>query len=258
MLDVKLVHLALSLLWALGAQAQTSHDTTLTVFFESGMSTLDSNQTKNIESFVLSIGKVEEVAGFADTIGSVQSNRSLSRLRANSVWESIGSDPQVVVTFHGEEFIHSPELSVNRKVQISARKRNPMSVYPKFSVVDSFDIENINFIADKSIITAESMNSIPTLIRKLRSYQGAHFDIIGHVNYQSKKDQAFLRDLFKLSEDRAKVIFALLLDNGFSKESLNYKGVGNSRPLIPAPRNDEERKRNMRVQIIVENQLGDK
>ena len=257
MLDMKVIHLALSLFWALGARAQTSQDTTLTIFFESGESTLNSNQKKSIESFVSSVGEVEEVAGFTDTVGSVQSNRNLSRLRANSVWKSVVSSREVILSFYGEEFMQSPELSVNRKVQISARKKNPTSVYPKFSVVDSFDIENINFIADRAIITPESMNSTPTLISKLRSYHGTHFDIVGHVNYQSKKDQAYLKDLFKLSEDRAKVIFELLLDNGFSMKSLSYKGVGNSQPLIPAPVSDEERKRNMRVQIIVGDQLGD-
>jgi len=258
MLDMKVVHLAVCLLWALGAQAQISQDTTLTIFFESGKSTLDLKQRENLEGFVSSVANVEKVAGFADTVGSVQYNRNLSKLRAHTVWESVGSDTEVILSFYGEEFMQSPELSVNRKVQISARKKNPTSVYPKFSVVDSFDIENINFIADKPIITPESMNSIPTFIGKLRSYHNAHFDIIGHVNYQSKKDQAYLKDLFKLSEDRAKVIFALLMENGFSRESLSYKGVGNSQPLIPAPRNDEERKRNMRVQVIVKNQLGDK
>ena len=257
MLDMKVVHLALCLLWALGAQAQISQDTTLTIFFESGKSTLDLKQRENLEGFVSSVANVEKVSGFADTVGSVQYNRNLSKLRAHTVWEAVGPDSVVILLYYGEEFKYSPELSANRKVQVSARKKNFTSVYPKFSVVDSFDIENINFIADKPIITPESMNSIPMLIRKLRSYHTAHFDIVGHVNYQSKKDQAFLKDLFKLSEDRAKVIFALLLDKGFSKARLSYKGVGNLQPLIPAPRNDEERKRNMRVQVIVKSQFSD-
>ena len=123
--------------------------------------------------------------------------------------------------------------------------------------MDSFDIENVNFLPDKPIITPESLGSVPSLISQLRSYHGAHFEIVGHVNYQSKKDQAYLRDLFKFSEDRAKVIFELLLEYGFSKESLRYKGVGNSQPLIHFPRSDEERKRNMRVQIIVKTHLSD-
>ncbi len=181
---MKVVHLALCLLWAVGAEAQTSRDTTLIVFFESGSSALDSNQMKNVESFISSVVKVEKITGFADTVGSVSSNRNLSRLRAYAVWELVGSDPEVPFSFHGEEFMHGLELSVDRKVQISARKKESGLVHAKYPVLDSFDIENINFIADKPIITPESMNSIPRLIGKLRSYHAAHFDIVGHVNYQ--------------------------------------------------------------------------
>lgn len=59
---------------------------------------------------------------------------------------------------------------------------------------------------DRPIITPESINAIPQLLQKIKSYKNGHFEIIGHVNYQSKRDEGFLQELYKLSEARAKVI----------------------------------------------------
>lgn len=104
---------------------------------------------------------------------------------------------------------------------------------------------------DRPIITPESINSIPQLIQKIKSYKDAHFDIIGHVNYQSNRDYGFLQELYKLSEARAKVIYDILAENGISESFLKFRGVGNSQPLIKVPKNDQEKMKNMRVQIIV-------
>ena len=120
---MKILHLALCLLLALGAQAQIAQDTTLTIFFKSGKSTLDLKQRKSLESFVSSVASVKEVVGFADTVGSVQANLYLSRLRAANVWKAVGSDTGVTLSFYGEEFNYQPDLSLNRKVQILAPEK---------------------------------------------------------------------------------------------------------------------------------------
>lgn len=74
-----------------------------------------------------------------------------------------------------------------------------------------------------NIITQESIPYVQEVTRKLKTYHGVHFQIIGHVNYQSKKDSLFLQDLFKLSEERAKIIYELLIENGMAPEKLKYK-----------------------------------
>jgi OOP family OmpA-OmpF porin len=57
--------------------------------------------------------------------------------------------------------------------------------------------------------------------------------------------------MFKLSEQRASVIKDLLVENDIPANRIQSRGVGNTRPIYPDPVNDEERKQNMRVQVIV-------
>ena len=121
----------------------------------------------------------------------------------------------------------------------------------RFERIDSFEASNINFMPDRPVLTPESINSIPRFVMKIKSYRNAHFDIVGHVNYQSDRDKDFLLELFKLSEERAKVISERLIQNGVPEILLKYRGVGNSQPLIKDPKNNQEKMKNMRVQIIV-------
>lgn len=234
-----------------------AEDTIFTVFFDTNISELDSSQVRNIIDFTSSIRSVKQVIGYADSVGSIEFNRNLSRLRAVNTYkvlQQLNLDSDNKPSFVGEEFNQKLELQSNRKVEIIAQKlKNSSSLYndQHNSVVETFDLENVYFVPDKPIITQESIPYVQELTRKLKTYREVHFEIIGHVNYQSKKDSEFLKDLFKLSEERAKVIYELLIENGMAPEKLKYQGVGNSKPIFKDPNNDEERKGNMRVQIVV-------
>lgn len=236
--------------------SQQIKDTSLTLYFNSGLHKPDSSQVNKIISFISSINGVKDIIGYTDTVGTIVYNRNLSRLRALSVYQIVSSRIRLegAYSFKGEEFPRNSDLSLNRKVEIIGYKfvnrRDPkFGIHDE--VVDSFNIENINFIPDRAILTPESIGSILRLVRKIKSYRAAYFQIIGHVNYQSKRDSSYLEDLYKLSEERAKVIYQILIENDVDKSFLKYKGVGNSQPLIKNPKNDEERMKNMRVQILV-------
>lgn len=234
--------------------AQQRADTTLTIYFDTNISALDSGQDRAIANFAKSVTAVTAITGYADTVGATMYNRNLSRLRAYMVYSVIGryTTPVQLPAYHGEEFQQSPGLEANRRVEVAAyRLFGSVDTLKRSTVLDSFDIENIRFIADQPVLTPESLSEVPQLVRRIKGYHHARFEIVGHVNYQSRKDTLFLRDLFKLSEQRARVIDQLLIENGIPKELIRYKGVGNTHPLIPAPANDEERRKNMRVQIIV-------
>ncbi|MEO5593431.1 MAG: OmpA family protein [Chitinophagaceae bacterium] len=202
-----------------------------------------------------SIDGVKDIIGYADTVGKISYNKNLSQLRALNVFQIISPliNPKPSYSCKGEEFPQINRLELNRKVEICAYKfiDKPVPDLAAYvEVIDSFDIPNINFMPDRAILTAESIGSIPHLVQKVKSYRDAHFEIIGHVNYQSKRNSSFLQDIYKLSKERANAIYEILIENGISKSLLKFKGVGNSRPLIIDPKNDEERMKNMRVQIL--------
>jgi outer membrane protein OmpA-like peptidoglycan-associated protein len=100
-------------------------------------------------------------------------------------------------------------------------------------------------------VTEESIPSLQELAQQLKAYPSAIFEIVGHINYQSRYDSTHLGDLYQLSTKRAKVVYEYLLEYGIASSRIRYKGVGNSQPAIASPKNDGERMKNMRVQIIV-------
>jgi outer membrane protein OmpA-like peptidoglycan-associated protein len=116
--------------------------------------------------------------------------------------------------------------------------------------VSNFYLENVYFLPDKPIVTTESFPHIRELATILNNHPEETIEIIGHINYQSSFDSTYLRDLFKLSEQRAKTVYDYLAELGVSKARMSYKGVGNSQPAYPMPENDDERRKNMRVQIV--------
>jgi outer membrane protein OmpA-like peptidoglycan-associated protein len=237
--------------------AQSGEDTTLILYYATGQFILDSGQVNEIRTFIPLISKTAEVIGYADTVGSKASNQRLGLLRSERVFEMFRSKTitSCCPVSKGEDFLQDPDLAMNRKVVIRAIKIRPdePGSFPAVNlrVIDSFDLENLNFIPDKPILTPESLIWIPGLVGRLSRYKDVQIEIIGHVNYQSKRDSSFLVELFKLSEKRAELIYEILRENGFPTENLRFYGVGNARPLIRDPKNDEERKRNMRVQIVI-------
>jgi outer membrane protein OmpA-like peptidoglycan-associated protein len=197
------------------------------------------------------------VTGYADSVGNLEYNRTLSKKRALFAYQVLRSHKVPVdneISYKGEEFEQDSDIKKNRKVEIIAYKivtgQNYVSVAAD-SVIESFDLHNVFFVPDRPIIVQESIQRLPPLAAKLKAYNNVHFEIVGHVNYQSKSDSAFLKDLFKLSEQRARVIYEYLIEHGVPADLLRYKGVGNTQPVVADPTNDDERKKNMRVQILV-------
>lgn len=236
--------------------AQTSGDTSIVLFYETNQYKLTSSQQTDVSNFLHATETVTQIHGYADTVGSITYNRQLALLRSQQVFDFITGfiDLTIAPLTSGEEFDHDPDLSKNRKVVMSGNRRKNVeddSLHTVDTFIDSFDVSNINFVADQAVLTPESLLAIPSLISRLKRYPDASFEVIGHVNYQSKRDQQFLKDLFVLSTKRAELVTQILTENGIPQNRLSHKGVGNTQPLIRDPKTNDERRKNMRVQIKV-------
>jgi outer membrane protein OmpA-like peptidoglycan-associated protein len=254
--------------------SQTNRDTSINFYFAINSAQLDSNQYQLLKDFS-SAFQIKAIKGYADTTGAQGYNISLSKKRAYSVYaalSNIASADKIKLLFLGESAEES-ELGRNRKVKVIAslipKKKvadpiilkagdsitlnEPASETSKHApvVVRTFDLKYIYFIPDQAIVTYESLPYIQELADILKTYKTESFEIIGHINYQSRFDSTHLRDLYQLSERRAKAVYDLLVKQGIPASRMSYKGVGNSQPVYPKPVNDEQRLRNMRVQIII-------
>jgi Outer membrane protein and related peptidoglycan-associated (lipo)proteins len=222
-------------------------DTVITLYFNKNEFNVSTTQKEQIAALATKVLSIEKVTGYADTIGSVTYNKELSKKRAYSVAALIPqADHPPIIDFKGEEFEQDADLSKNRRVEVLATLKQASTP------LKSLSIENIYFVPDRAIITDESLPYVKELADMLlKNYKTETFEIVGHVNYETDKDSSQLQDLYYLSERRARTIYLLLKEYGIPVERMHYKGVGNSQPVIPHPKTDEEKRKNMRVEVII-------
>ena len=238
---------------SLDSFSQISRDTSINLYFETNSIKLDSHQIKKLKDFSSSF-HINSIIGYADTNGTQVYNLHLSRKRAIEVYKALSEQSELidqnVLTYLGESS-EEPDLWQNRRVKLIANIINNKSKSEDQVIVRSFDLDYIYFVPDQAIVTQESIPYVKELAGILKSYTTETFEIIGHINYQSRFDSSHLADLYQLSKRRAKAIYDYLVSYGISPTRMTFRGVGNSQPIYSSPINDEQRRKNMRVQIIV-------
>jgi outer membrane protein OmpA-like peptidoglycan-associated protein len=243
---------------SLDSISQISRDTTINLYFETNSIKLDSHQIKKLKNFSSSF-HINSIIGYADTTGIQVYNLHLSRKRAIEVYKVLSEQSKLidqnVLTYLGESSEES-DLWQNRRVKLIGNEDSVNIINNKSKTEDqiiirSFDLDYIYFVPDRAIVTQESIPYVKGLADILKSYTTETFEIIGHINYQSRFDSSHLTDLYQLSERRAKAIYDYLVSYGISPTRMTFRGVGNSQPIYSSPINDEQRRKNMRVQIIV-------
>ena len=239
--------------------SQQSQDTCIDVFFKINRFKLETQQHNEISTFISVYPDVTQIIGFADTTGKTNYNLVLSQQRAFAVYDVIKGDfdspDSKIVSYYGESQ-GLPELWMNRRVQICAHKPKSLTVTPNTlakvgDTIQQIELDKLYFLPDKPILSQESVPYIEDLAKQLKAFPVGFFQIVGHVNYQSRFDSTRLRDLYELSRLRAKAVYQYLIDFGIPATKISYRGVGNSQPIIVSPKNDEERRRNMRVEVFI-------
>jgi outer membrane protein OmpA-like peptidoglycan-associated protein len=256
-----------SCLLYLSCFSQAGKDTSINFYFAINSAQLDSNQYKKLNS-LSSAFHIKSIKGYADTTGAKKYNLSLSKNRALSVYAVLSNglaSATKINLLHLGESAEESELWKNRRVQVIASPILQSEVANQIpvnkpagdttvnipTVVRSFDLNYVYFIPDQAIITQESLSYMQEIAEILKTYKTQTFEIIGHINYQSRFDSSHLTDIYQLSTRRAKAVYDLLVEQGIPANKMAYKGVGNSQPVYPSPINDEQRRKNMRVQIVV-------
>ncbi|HVS96544.1 MAG TPA: OmpA family protein [Puia sp.] len=207
------------------------------------------------------------VIGYTDTVGGRAYNQHLSERRARAVmlWVMHFLPQERPQANHFEGRGKSEPLpgddSLSRRVVVIvyyhdkpatavARVDTPPPTHPDGEPDTTLSLDNINFIANTPVLTDAAREAMPTTIRNLRTYSDRYLEIDGFCNAPGPplppKDP-----LFKLSVQRAKYIYDLLIQSGFDSTRLRYKGLGNTRSVNPHPTTAAEMDQNMRVEIKV-------
>ncbi|ANE51657.1 hypothetical protein SY85_15255 [Flavisolibacter tropicus] len=232
--------------------SQVVRDTVISLYFPTGAYELDSLHTKQLAWLASSDHSVKQITGYADHRGSTSSNQRLSQKRAEAVARLLASGKKgltVMPESKGETGTQLAELWKNRRVDIVAAMS--ASTPSTAATIRSLELDNIYFVPDSAVITPKSLPFIKELAQTLKNYQDEHFEIIGHANCQETLEPSKIKIFYRLSEQRAKLIYQLLLQHGIPAEKMSYKGIANTQPAIETPQNVAEKKMNMRVQILI-------
>ena len=228
----------------------------LVIYFDFDRSIPTANYSDTIKEFLLR-KQTDSVliVGHADSTGTEKYNLHLSKRRADWAREItvdiIGKKVPVLSVPRGETIqFQFPEK--NRNVVIYSFCKDEIAEAPAtFSKIDtSFTLDQIYFEPDKALLTPESVRMMPLLLKRMEKYKSDSIEIRGHVN-QAGVALSNTDPLFRLSEQRARVIYHYFVDYGFDPARLSHRGMGNSQTKSTEELTKEEQRRNMRVELLI-------
>jgi outer membrane protein OmpA-like peptidoglycan-associated protein len=257
----------IAILMAGAGFAQPTKDTILQFYFDHNQFTPRAGEWEKLRTLQLA-GKTTEVLyikGFTDTTGSESYNLALSRKRARIVADTLQKSlylaDSIPIDFFGETKAQKDiDNAGNRRVEVGFRVIFPAVVTTIVApadtakaVVEVLALEKVYFVPDMPVIEQTSVWYVQEMARLLKNKQGFSFEVQGHVNcpHSFEEDKAYMEKMYQLSVQRAKTVYDILVENGVPAAQLSYKGMSNTQMLFPNPRSDDERRRNMRVEVVV-------
>ncbi len=163
------------------------------------------------------------------------------------------------IEIYGEQNpISQTNLSLNRRVDILYSLTRKTGVSPdtgKLKVFRKLVLENLYFKPNKAVIEPASMPYLDHIASILKEDSTDLYEIKGHVNWNPHlahgTDSVYVAKMYRLSADRARVVYEILIDQGIPPSRMSWKGMGNSEMVFPNASNDEEKRKNMRVEILI-------
>lgn len=121
------------------------------------------------------------------------------------------------------------------------------------NVGEAMTVKGLNFYGGRHYLLPESKKPLLDLLQALKDHPSMEIEIQGHVCCTSSKEDGIDLDTGRpgLSENRARVVYNYLVDNGIDRSRLRYRGFGHSRPLVWPELNEDDMQANRRVEIMV-------
>jgi outer membrane protein OmpA-like peptidoglycan-associated protein len=256
---------------------------TLKLYYNIGVAQLSAASMQTIDSAVyferLQQGKKLAIVGYADYLGSEQSNIHLSENRAKTVQqylEKMGIDAKDIQIVIGKGEVVRKVLNgtagyvTDRRVDIipggipePLKKPVPPAVIkPAVPQIDiskatkntTITLENLYFEPGSHKVREVSFSELFRLYNTMKENPQLKIGIEGHIcclppgnsdgyDYDSED--------FNLSRNRAIAIYEYLIQKGISADRMTYKGFGISKPLFMPEENEEQENKNRRVEIRI-------
>jgi outer membrane protein OmpA-like peptidoglycan-associated protein len=262
------------LLTAIATKAQND---TLKLHFGIGVASLSQTAQREIDSLlyydILVPGKKLAIVGYADYLGSEQSNVSLSENRAKNVQDyliasGIKSEDIQMVTGKGEvarEVLNGTAGYVqDRRVDIipggikmdtvKMKTSTPGIDLSKIKKNETLRLDNVYFLPGSHKPVEASYAELKKLYGILKEHPSLKISIEGHIccllgNTTDGYD--IDAEDFNLSINRARFIYDYLVRKGIEAGRLSYKGFGKTKPMVMPEKSVDDENKNRRVEVRV-------
>ncbi len=121
----------------------------------------------------------------------------------------------------------------------------------KVAVGEKVDIKNLFFVGNKATLLKRSLPELPKLLKFMELNDSIKIEIAGHINRPNYPPVDKLSWDFKLSVQRAKMVYDYLLENDISADRIRYKGYGNFHMRHPKAKSEKQQAENRRVEIRI-------
>jgi outer membrane protein OmpA-like peptidoglycan-associated protein len=245
--------------------SQSTTDT-LTIYFKSGKFNLDPEEQQKVTATFISnknILQIKSISAYTDSVGTIRDNMILARKRSENAIDFLKQHNLLTdnykIFIYGEQNPASHDsLSLNRRVEILfTSTKIPISISDtgKFEIIRQLVLENLYFKANEPILQPSSLPYLDQVVDILKADTSDIFEIKGHVNWNPRLppigDPGYKIKMDKLSADRARTIFDILVEKGIPPARMFWKGMGNTEMVFPNAATDEEKRKNMRVEILI-------
>ncbi|MGV3461033.1 MAG: OmpA family protein [Flavobacterium sp.] len=231
-----------------------------TVYFDTADDIPNPESAERLEKWITENKDIDlqEIYGYADSVGKPDSNFELSKRRLVYVTEHVISSgiipKQMKSAAWGEKQSGTGALADDRRVDIFYTKPKPKPAGELEKAVtaakkgDNLKLPNLNFYGNSGLVLPASEPVLHELLEILQKNPRLVIEIQGHICCRTS-------DYEDISGIRAKAVYDFLVKNKIDPKRLKYKGFGGTRPLRPMPEmNENERVANRRVEIqIIEN-----
>ncbi len=269
------------------AMAQRERDT-FSLYFDLNVPRLNAVSEKKIDLLIYNDkiinGSNVMIIGYADYLGTEGYNKDLSMKRAQNVKDYLvkyGISEADIKLCEGKGEIfrnniqHKDGMPADRRVDIVVNNvtrkpaEKPKGKPPGKVVINNMDdmkkllpgttfqLKNVYFPPDRSVIKPESKETLEKLYTVLKNNPKIKISIEGHVCCISPDaPDALDIDTYEatLSVNRARSIYRYLVARGIEANRLTYDGFGKRKPVVPYEKTEEDAEKNRRVEIrIVEN-----
>lgn len=247
-----------------------SFSQTLNLFFDVNKYEINDRHKAQLKELFNKNVIITCIKGYADSTGTLAHNKILSRQRAEEVLKYLNKAIKISISpeFFGEQHSAGKELDFDRRVEICFEENkianeikpvNDSEIEQKkdslISIPEKYELSNIYFVPDRAIIEPWSFYAVDDAAKYLKRFPNCKFEIVGHVNYVIPPSLAnnpkAIEPAQKLSEERAKTVYDLLIERGIPASSMTHKGAANTQMIYKDPKDDDEKRKNMRVEILI-------